>query len=94
MKSRRRYTMERLHYQAWRILVLDTHVQSESPLRQRAAWHKARMIDRLMLTVSNLGMPKGYREHRDLTKQELADCKRNRRLAKRIVKSHPVNTPW
>ena len=94
MKSRRRYTMERLHYQAWRILVLDTHVNSDSPLRQRAAWAKARMIDRLMMTVSRLGMPKGYREHRNLTKQELAVCKRNRRLAKRNAEQVTISTPW
>jgi hypothetical protein len=94
MKSRRRYTMERLHYYAWRILVLDSHANSGSPCRQRAQWAKLKMIDRLMLTVSHLGMPKGYQEHRNLTKQEIAACKRYRRIASRKAKQHQPQTPW
>ena len=88
MKSRRRYTMERLHYVAWRIAVLDTHENSESPFRQKAAWWKARQIERMILIVSRIGPPKGYREHRDLTKREIAECKRMMRIAKRNIAIH------
>jgi hypothetical protein len=95
VKTRRIYSMERLHRDAWRMVILDTHAQSGSESHNydaRVALHKA--VNRLIRTAIHLGQPKGYEPHRKLTRQELARCKRSRRINSKRVKQQEPTTPW